>query len=111
VLKAHSLADITGSMKYMIGLAPPAHYSGRHGSWKKAVFHGNMQQSIIDLNQYRTPDLTIMDATIGLAEYHLGGSRCDPPVNKLLGGFDAREVDREAARLLGMDWKIIGHLR
>jgi uncharacterized protein (DUF362 family) len=110
VLKAHSLADITGSLKNMIGLAPPKHYSGRYGSWKKALFHGDMQQSIRDLNRYRTPDLTLMDATVGMAEYHLGGAHCDPPVNRLAAGFDAREIDRMAAQVLGLDWHAIGHL-
>lgn len=61
VLKAHSLAGVTGTLKNMTGLARPKHYSGRYGSWKKAVFHGNMQQSIIDLNRYRTPDLPLIE--------------------------------------------------
>ncbi len=111
VLKAHSLAYITGTMKNMIGLAPPKYYGGQFGSWKKAVFHSDMQQSIIDLNQYRCPDLTVMDATIGLSEYHLGGNHCDPPVNKILAGFDALELDRKAARILGLKWQDIGHLK
>lgn len=111
VLKAHSLADITGTLKNMIGLAPPSHYGGQGGSWKKAAFHRRMQASITDLNRYRIPDLTLMDASIGLADYHLGGRHCDPPVGKLVAGFDPYAVDREAARLLGMDWRSVGHLR
>ena len=63
----------------------------------------------MDLNAYRTPDLTVMDSSIGMPDVHLGGHHCDPPVNKLLGGFDARAVDREAATLLGLDWKMIQH--
>lgn len=110
VLKAHSLAIITGTMKNMMGFAPPAHYSGRGGTWKKAVFHQHMQQSIIDLNRYRTPDLTVLDASIGLSDYHLGGARCDPPVNKIVAGFDPMVVDRAAAGLLGLDWRTIHHL-
>ncbi len=31
-------------------------------------------------------------------------------VNRILAGADARQIDREAARLLGMDWQTIGHL-
>jgi uncharacterized protein (DUF362 family) len=111
VLKAHSLADITGTLKNMIGLAPPAHYGGQSGTWKKAAFHRRMQASISDLNRYRTPDLTLMDASIGLADYHLGGPHCDPPVEKLIAGFNPYAVDREAARLLGIDWRSVGHLR
>lgn len=111
VLKAHSLAVITGSLKNMMGFPPPKYYSGRFGSWKKAVFHQHMQQSITELNRYIVPDLTVMDASIGLADYHLGGAHCDPPVKKILAGFDPWEVDRKAAELLGLDWKTIPHLR
>lgn len=110
VLKAHSLCRFTGSMKNMMGLAPPKHYAGRFGNWKKAAFHYRLDQAIVELNRYRCPDLTVLDATIGLADYHLGGARCDPPVNRILAGTDARAVDREAASLLGLDWTTIGHL-
>ncbi|NQT35950.1 MAG: DUF362 domain-containing protein, partial [Planctomycetes bacterium] len=111
VLKAHSYSQITGTLKNMIGLAPPEHYSGRYGDWKKAVFHGRMHESIVDLNAYRTPDLSLLDATVGLAEFHLGGAHCDPPLGKLLAGFDPVAVDRRGAELLGLDWRSIGHLR
>jgi uncharacterized protein (DUF362 family) len=111
VLKAHCFSDITGTLKNMMGFAPPEHYSGRGGSWKKAVFHQRMHESIIDLNRYRTPDLSIMDASIGLSDFHLGGPQCSPPVKKILAGFDSLEIDREAARLLGMDWRTIPHLK
>lgn len=109
VLKAHSLARITGSLKNMMGFAPPRFYQA-DSHWKKSGFHKQMQQSIIELNRYRTPDLTIMDATTGLSQYHLGGPECDPPVNKLMGGTNPVEIDREAAGLLGFDWTEIPHL-
>ena len=111
VLKAHSFSKITGTLKNMIGLAPPKYYSGQFGSWKKAVFHGRMHQSIIELNSYRTPDLSLMDATVGMAEYHLGGAHCSPPVNKLIAGFDPLAVDRRSAKLLGLRWQTILHLK
>lgn len=110
VLKAHSLAEITGSLKNMLGFAPPQQYGGGCGSWKKAAFHQRIQGSIRELNRYRTPDLTVLDATVGLAEYHLGGRRCDPPVNQILAGWDPLAVDRRAAELLGLDWQGIPHL-
>ncbi len=111
VLKAHSLSEITGTLKNMIGLAPPKHYSGQFGTWKKAVFHGRMHESIVELNKYRTPDLTLMDAALGMADFHLGGAHCDPPINRVLAGFDPLEIDRRGAELLGFDWQEIGHLR
>lgn len=110
VLKAHSLSTITGTLKNMMGFAPPQYYSGKHGIWKKAVFHDRIHESIADLNKYLLPNLTVMDASVGLADYHLGGPTCKPPVSKILAGFDAFEVDRKASDLLGFDWKGIPHL-
>lgn len=108
VLKAHSLADVTGAMKNQMGFAPPAHYSGP--SWNKAAFHRNLHQAIIELNRYRTPDLVLMDRSVGLSKFHLGGPKCDPPVSQLLAGTDPRAVDRAAARLLCRDPDTIPHL-
>jgi len=111
VLKAHTLSTMTGTLKNMMGFAPPRYYSGgTKGCWKKDVFHENLEQAIIDLNRYRNADLTLMDASVGLAQSHLGGPECDPPIGKILAGFDPYELDRKAAKLLGLDWHDIGHL-
>lgn len=110
VLKAHSLSTITGSLKNMIGFAPPKYYSGKFGIWKKAVFHENIHQSIVDLNRYRSPDMTLLDASVGMADYHLGGPQCEPPVNKIIAGYNPLAVDREAANLLGVNWKDVPYL-
>lgn len=111
VLKAHSLSDFTGTLKNMMGLLPPSRYGAGAGGFKKSRFHGQLQESISDLAAYRTPDLTVMDATVGLSQYHLGGPECDPPVGSLLASFDALALDRTAAGFLGLDWRRIGHLR
>lgn len=110
VLKVHSLAGITGTLKNMVGFAPPQHYSGRGGCWKKAVFHMRMQQSVMDLNRYVMPQLTVLDASVGMAEYHLGGPTCDPPVGRIVAGADPYEVDRIACDLLGVDWRTVRHV-
>jgi uncharacterized protein (DUF362 family) len=107
VLKAHSIAEMTGTLKNMMGFVPPKHYGG---SWKKSAFHRQMQQSLIDLNRYRRPDLSLLDASVGLAEFHLGGAHCSPPPNMLIAGYEPVEVDREAARLLGLKWQHIPHV-
>jgi uncharacterized protein (DUF362 family) len=109
VLKAHSLARLTGTLKNMMGFAPPSHDSGK-GFWKKAFFHDQMQKSISELNRYILPDLTLMDASVGLAQYHLGEPMCDPPANRLLAGFDPFLLDQTAARLLGLDPEGIPHI-
>ncbi len=110
VLKAHTLAGVTLTMKNMMGLAPPSHY--RHGkSWQKSAFHARIQEGIADLNRYRTPDFTLLDATIGLAEAHLRGPACSPPVNLLAAGYDPVAIDAYGAGLLGRRWQDIGHIR
>ena len=109
VLKAHSFSEVTLSLKNMMGFAPPSHYQVG-GFWKKSFFHRRMHESIIEMNMHRMPDLTLLDATVGMPDYHLGGRHCDPPVNKIVASFDALEADKAGAGLLGFDWKRIGHL-
>jgi len=110
VLKAHLFCKLTGALKNMMGLLPPEHYGGG-GGWKKSSFHDRLDAKILDLALHRTPDLSVMDAVMGLPRSHLSGPCCDPPVNKVLAGFDAFELDREGARLLGLDPQSVGHLR
>jgi len=109
VLKAHSLAGVTLTMKNMMGLAPPAHYQ-QGGNWKKASFHQGIQEAVYDLNCYRTPDFTLLDATIGMQEAHLWGPTCDPPPNRLAAGYDPVAIDSYGCSLLGRKWDTIGHL-
>ncbi len=110
VLKAHSLADVTLSMKNMMGCAPPAHYQ-QGGHWKKSAFHARMHEAILDLNRYRAPDLSVIDASVGMAQYHLGGPTCDPPPRKILVGSDPVAVDAAGCELLGIDWRSVAHVR
>jgi len=110
VLKAHSLATVTLSLKNMMGFAPPKHYQ-QSGHWKKSAFHSDMHEAIIEMNAYRKADMILLDATIGMAEYHLGGKHCSPQVNKLIAGYDSAEIDKIGAQLLGFDWKKIPHIR
>ena len=109
VLKAHSLAGVTLTMKNMMGLVPPAHYQ-QGGHWKKAAFHQNIQEAVFDLNRYRTPDFTLLDATIGMQAAHLWGPTCDPPPNRLAAGYDPVAMDSYGCSLLGIKWNSVGHL-
>ena len=110
VLKCHSLAGVTLSLKNMMGFAPPSRYQ-QGGAWKKSAFHRRMHESIFELNRYRRPDLALVDASVGLAEHHLGGPPCDPPVGRILAGFDPVAVDAAGARLLGVEWERVDHIR
>ena len=110
VLKAHTLAGVTLSMKNMIGACPPEHYQ-EGGYWRKSAFHKRIQASIIDLNSARLPDFVLLDATTGMAESHLGGALCDPPVDMFLAGDDPVAVDAVSAGLLKIDWHSIAHIK
>ncbi len=109
VLKVHTLAGVTLTMKNMMGCAPPSHFRG-NGVWGKSAFHERMQESILDLNRYRTPDFTLLDASVGMAESHLRGAHCTPPVQQLIASADPVAIDAYGASLLGRDWKDIGHI-
>jgi uncharacterized protein (DUF362 family) len=110
VLKAHSLAGVTLTMKNVIGAAPPSHYQ-RGGHWKKSAFHQDMQQAVLDLNRYRSPDFTLLDATVGMQVAHLWGPVCDPPPGLVAASFDPVAIDAWGASILGRDWRGIGHIR
>jgi uncharacterized protein (DUF362 family) len=45
-----------------------------------------------------------------MAEAHLWGPHCDPPVDKILAGFDPVAIDAAGADLLGFDWRSIDHI-
>ncbi len=113
VLKAHSMSDVTLSLKNMFGIAPAKHYGGVH--FRKSKLHGNtnseLHRYVLEINTYRKPDMSLIDATIGMAESHLWGPTCDPPVNKIIAGFDPVAVDAVGAELLGFDWHDIGHIQ
>ncbi len=110
VLKAHTLAGVTLSMKNMIGTAPPSHYQ-EGGHWKKSAFHEHMDESIFDINLCRAPDFTVLDATVGMSEAHLWGAHCDPPPGLVVASYDPVAIDAYGASLLGKDWRDIGHIR
>lgn len=109
VLKAHSLSTVTLALKNMMGFAPPKYYQRGH-AWKKSFFHQHIEEAIIEMNAYRSADLILLDATVGMADYHLGGAHCEPPVNKIVAGYNSVEVDKTGAELLGLDWKTIKHI-
>lgn len=110
VLKAHTLARVTMTMKNMMGCAPPSHFRG-NGGWSKAAFHERIHEAIFDLNRYRTPDFTLLDASVGMAEAHLWGAHCDPPVNRLVASADPVAIDAYGATLLGHDWQRIQYIQ
>jgi len=110
VLKAHTLAKVTLTMKSMMGCAPPSHFHG-NGYWGKSAFHEKINEAIFDLNRYRTPDFTLLDASIGMQEAHLWGRHCQPPVNMLAASADPVAIDAYGASLLKKEWQSIKYIQ
>ena len=110
VLKAHTLAGVTLTMKNMVGLAPPIRYQ-QGGHWRKSAFHRDIDEAIFELNQYRSPDFTILDATVGMSEAHLWGPHLDPPAGILAASSDPVKIDAYGTKLLKRDWRDVGHIR
>jgi uncharacterized protein (DUF362 family) len=110
VLKAHSMCRVTLTMKNMMGCAPPAHYQ-QGGAWGKSSFHRQLDEAVFDLNRYRSPDFSIIDAAVGMAQAHLWGPTCNPPVNRIVASYDPVAVDAYGTSLLGKSWEGVGHIR
>lgn len=112
VLKAHTMSVVTLSMKNLMGAAPARYYAG--ASFRKARLHGrsnkDLHRCVVELNDFIRPDLGILDATIGMAESHLYGRYCEPPVNRILASADLVALDAAGAALLGIDWRSVGHI-
>ena len=109
VLKVHTLAKVTLTMKNMMGCAPPSHFRG-NGHYGKSSFHQQIHEAIFDLNRYRCPDFSLLDASVGMAESHLWGRHCDPPLNTLAASTDPVSIDAFGAKLLGKRWQDIGYI-
>lgn len=110
VLKAHTLAKVTLTMKNMMGCVPPSHFRGK-GYWAKSAFHKQLHEAIFDLNRYRCPDFSLLDASVGMAQAHLWGAHCNPPVNMLAASADPVAIDAFGSSMLNKKWNEIGHIR
>ncbi len=109
VLKAHSMVEVTLGMKNMMGVAPERFY-GVGGHYKKWALHARLHRAIFEINKFRRPDLTLIDAAVGMATAHLWGPECDPPVGKIAASFDVVAADRVGCDLLGKDWRRVEHI-
>ena len=109
VLKAHSMSGVTLGLKNMMGVAPERYY-GVGGHYKKWGLHKELHRAIVELNKFRKPDLTLIDAAVGMATAHLWGPKCDPPVGKLIVSFDPVAADRVGCEMLGKEWSEVEHI-
>jgi len=111
-LKEHSITTVTLGIKNLIGLLPKQHYSGYWNYNRSDVHRVGVNNAIFDLNNYINIGMTVIDGRIGQKGTHLaGGRKCIPGKNIIIAGYDAVEVDRKGAEILGHDWQEVEHLR
>lgn len=107
VLKDHSFTVTTIAMKNMFGLATSKYYKG---AWNKSKLHSpSTHESVFDVCLYRSPDLSVVDATVALTGMHLAGT--PRQLNLILASFDPVAVDAVGSELLGHDPSRIEYLQ
>lgn len=94
LLAKHTNHDMTGSLATMRGAYPSKHYKGWFSREKNKI-QGPHKHQIHDILVCGMPHLALIDAHE--QGYVLVGQPLD--------------VDKQAAKLLGLDWRSVGHLR
>lgn len=115
VLKNHGAVKMTAAMKNVFGFYLNKEYTNKEwfsGSWwNKSELHiSGVPESIVDLCRYIHFDFNLVDASIGQRKSEVHGQPCDPPIGKIIAGFDAREVDKICAPLLHLKPEEIKYL-
>jgi uncharacterized protein (DUF362 family) len=95
VLKHHGLATLTLSMKNLMGIC-----GGNRGS-----IHSDMGRKLVDITDFISPDLTVIDAFRVLTAHGPQGGDLNDVVdmNKLIVATDPALADAYAAKLAGYD--------
>ena len=106
VLKDHSFSGTTIAMKNMFGIAPGKFYAN---GWNKAKLHRpSTDESIVDICRYKSPDLSVVDASVALSGMHLSG--IPNRLGLILASFDPVAVDTVGSRLMGHDPRRLPYL-
>lgn len=94
-LVEHEENEMIGSLSNMLGAFPGEHYRGFLSLSKKKIKKYPMRYAIHDITRCKMPDFAIVDAS---------------SKGVLLAGLPL-EIDKQAAKLLGKDWKDVSHLK
>ena len=107
VLKDHCFTVTTIALKNMFGLAPGQFYQG---CWNKSQLHDpSTHKSVFDINLYKAPDLSVVDASVALTGMHLSG--VPKAFGVILASFDPVAVDAIGSEMLGHDPRAIEYLK
>jgi len=98
IAKTHPLTLITGSIKNLFGLLPRKDQS---------FYHPNINDVIVDLARYVRPNLSVIDAIVGMEGVVTGNP---VRVNRIIAGRKPVSVDSTLAKVMGFDSERIRHL-
>jgi len=105
--KTHLQTKITGAVKNMFGILVGAEKARVHLS---AARPEDFSEALVDIYQIRIPDLTIMDAVVGME----GNGPSSPdlrPIGKILASKNGVAVDGLMAAMMGLSPNKIDSLR
>lgn len=98
VAKTHPLTFITGSLKNQFGLMAIK---------KQSDYHPQVDNIIVDLNQFVKPDLSIVDARVGVEGWNGPNTR---ELGALIVGRQPVSVDATMTRIMGFEPDQVSHL-
>ena len=94
-LKSHEKTGILASLDNMLGVFPAKHYKGVFSRHKNKLNKYPIKYQIHDAIQCKIPEFAIIDAS------NQGFILAGQPL----------EMDKQAAKVLGLDWQEVDHLR
>lgn len=105
-IKTHTLTEYTGGIKNLYGVIPGGLKQSLHNLAKGEK---NFSQLLVDIYQNIKPQLTIMDAVIGM-EGHGPTSGTPKKAGLILASKNAVALDIAACRIMGINPKKIFHI-
>ena len=97
--KTHLQTIITGALKNMFGVLPGEEKSMIHASARSLE---NFSRALVDIYRVRPPDLTVMDAVVGM-EGNGPSSGKLRHIGKILASDNAVELDAVMAYMMGLN--------
>ncbi len=105
--KTHLQTQITGAVKNMFGILVGAEKARVHLAAPKPE---DFSEALVDIYQIRLPDLTIMDAVVGM-EGNGPSSKDLRPIGKVLASENGVSLDALMAAMMGLTPQSIDYLR
>lgn len=99
-LKTHMFMNMTGAVKNSFGVIPGLSKAGYHAKLQEKVQFAHM---LLDLSDFVSPRLSIMDGVLGMEGEGPGASGTPRPVGLLLAAENPLALDVVAAALMGLE--------